>query len=468
MLVGLVCALIFSEPLMARVFLTLMLVLIAVGYFMFRFSRKPMEKQTLKIREGILTVALCWIFACLLGGLPYLLSGTHATFIDAFFEATSCLTTTGATLFENLGEVQKSLLFWRQFTNWLGGLGIIIFAISIIPMLGFGAANLASAETTGQSIEKIRSRMSDVAKSILLFFFVLTAACILLLKLGGVGTYDSFIIAFGCLGNGGFANYSVGGLLGGNLFIEIVIIVFCIAASLSFVSYQLLLKRRFKEFFKEFEIRTFLIMLFVIIAIIFVILLVSGVYDSPLEALRNGLFQAVAFVTTSGYSSADYNAWPQATHWIMMISMIVGGCSGSTSGGIKIVRAAVALSMIKRNIYKRLHPNAVVAIKLGDKAVPADRVSSIATFFVLYFVIVFGSGVVLAFENLDVETTMSTVIAMISNTGLVMGPDISANGSFEIFSQFSRVYMSVLMIAGRLEIFTIVLLFSPTFWRQNG
>ncbi|MDR0874733.1 MAG: TrkH family potassium uptake protein [Clostridiales Family XIII bacterium] len=463
MLIGLVCALIFSEPLMARVFAALMVLLVALGFLAYRLSRKPMARQTLKIREGILAVALCWIFACVLGGLPYLLSGMHHTIIDAFFESTSCLTTTGSTIFENLAEVPKSLLFWRQFTNWIGGLGIIIFAISIIPMLGFGAANLAGAETTGQSIEKIRARMSDTAKSIMLFFFVLTAVCILLLKVGGVGMYDSFIIAFGCLGNGGFANYSAGGILGSNLFIDIVIVVFCVAASLSFVSYQLLLKRRVREFFREFEIRAFLIMLLIIVAIIFVILMVAGIYDSPAEALRYGVFQVVGFVTTSGYAGADFAAWPQAAHWLLMIAMIVGGCSGSTSGGIKVVRAAVALSLVRRNIYKRLHPNAVVAVKLGGNVVPADRVSSIATFVILYVVIVFGSCFVLAFENLDAETTLGTVIAMLSNTGLVMGP--GTVGSFAGFSQFSLIYMAFLMIAGRLEIFTIVLLFSPAFWR---
>jgi trk system potassium uptake protein TrkH len=465
MLIGLVCALIFSEPLMARVFAALLVVFVAVGFLVYRLSRKPMARQTLKIREGILAVALCWIFACVLGGIPYLLSGMHHTFIDAFFESTSCLTTTGSTLFENLADVPKSLLFWRQFTNWLGGLGIIIFAISIIPMLGFGAANLASAETTGQSIEKIRSRMSDTAKSIMIFFFGMTAACIILLKIGGVGTYDSFIIAFGCLGNGGFANYSAGGVLGGNLFIDIIVVIFCVAASLSFVSYQLLFKRRIKEFFREFEIRAFLVMLLVIVGIVFVILLASGVYDSPAEALRYGVFQVVGFVTTSGYASSNFAVWPQAAHWLLMIAMIVGGCSGSTSGGIKVVRAAVALSLIRRNIYKRLHPNAVVAVKLGDKVVPADRVSSIATFVILYVVIVFGSCFVLAFENLDAETTLGTVIAMLSNTGLVMGPGMGAIESFAVFSQFSRIYMAFLMIAGRLEIFTVVLLFSPAFWR---
>ncbi|GHU67605.1 Trk system potassium transporter TrkH [Clostridia bacterium] len=465
MLIGLVCAFIFAEPLMARVFAALMIVLVLVGLLILRLSRRPIARQTIKIREGILAVALCWIFAAILGGLPYLLSGTHHTFIDAFFESTSCLTTTGATLFENLGDLPKSLLFWRQFSNWLGGLGIIIFAVSIIPMLGYGAANLATAETTGQSIEKVRARMSDTAKSILLFFLGLTAICVILLRIGGVNTYDSFVIAFGCLGNGGFANYSAGGLLQGSLFVDIVIVVFCVAASLSFVSYQLLLKRRVKEFFKEFEIRAFLIMLLIFVGIVFVILLASGVYNSPAEALRNGLFQVVAFVTTSGYASSDFAVWPQAAHWLMIIAMMIGGCSGSTSGGIKVVRAAVALSLVRRNIYKRLHPNAVVAVKLGDKVVPADRVSSIATFVVIYVVIVFGSGFILAFENLDLETTLGTVIAMLSNTGLVMGPGVGSTGSFVIFSQFSRIYMALLMIAGRLEIFTIVLLFSPTFWR---
>ena len=467
MLVGFICSLIYSEPDMGRIFLTLTVVFVAAGGFIIRFSRRRQRQhmQTIKIREGILSVTLCWVFTAALCSLPYLLAGSHHSFIDAFFESTACITTTGSTLITDLATLPKSLLFWRQLTNWLGGLGIIIFAITIIPMLGFGATNLANAEMM-QTVEKLQARMSDTARYIFLFFLALTGAEVILLLIGGTGAYDAFVLSFACMGTGGFANYSAGALLEGNLYVEAIVAIFCVIAVLSFVSYRVLLKGRIRDFFKEIEIRMYLLMIAVVCVLVFIILLASGTYASAGEAARNGIFQAIAFATTAGYTGADFDIWPQATHWLLIAVMIVGGCSGSTSGGIKVVRVAVALSLIRRNIYKRLHPNAVVAVKIGDRVIPTDRVSSIATFVILYFLIALLSCFILSFENLDAETTLGTVIAMLSNTGLVIGPGHGINDSFVVFSQFSRLYMSILMIAGRLELLTIVFLFSPAFWRS--
>ena len=465
MLIGLFCALAYHEADMARIFLPLALCFGFGGFLLLRFSRGRLKSKTIRIREGILAVALCWVFAAALGALPYLLAGSHHTFIDAFFESTACVTTTGSTLVDDLASLPKSLLFWRQFTNWIGGLGIIIFAITIIPMLGYGAANLANAEMMGRATDKIRARVKDSVRNIFLLFLTITVAEILLLAAGGTGVFDAFVLSFSSVANGGFANYHVGATTGGSLYVDVVVSVFCVIAAMSFVSYQLLLKRRIRDFFRETEIRLFIIILAVMCLFVYIILLASDVYDTAGEAARYGILQTISFMATAGYSGANVDIWPQSTHWLLIAAMIVGGCSGSTSSGVKVVRVAVMLSLIKRNFHKRLHPNAVVAVKLGDKAVPADRVSSIATFVTLFTMTVLLSCFVLSFENLDAETTLGTVMAMISNTGLVLGPGIEFNGALTVFSQFSRVYMSLLMIAGRLELFTIVLLFTPIFWR---
>ena len=466
MLVGLVVSFIYAEAEMGRIFAVLLVVFVAGGLFIIKAVRRKEGPPAIRIREGILSVTLCWVFAAALCALPYLLSGAHNSFVDAFFEGTACITTTGSTLFEDLSALPKSLLFWRQLTNWLGGLGIIIFAITIIPMLGFGAANLAGAETTGQPLEKLQNRMSDTARYIFVLFLVLTAAEILLLSAGGTGLYDAFVLSFACMGTGGFANYQAGMLLEENLYVEIIVAVFCVIAVLSFISYRLLLKRRIRDFFKETEIRLFLIMLGVVCALVTVILLASGTYENGAgEAVRRGVFQAISFTTTAGYSGTDYDLWPQTAHWVLFAVMIVGGCSGSTSGGIKVVRAAVALSLVRRNIYMRLHPNAVVAVKLGDKPVDSERVSSISSFMIIYVLVALFSCFVLSFDQLDKETTIGAVVAMLSNTGLVLGEGLGYSDSFLVFSPFSRVYMSILMIAGRLELLTLVLLFSPAFWR---
>ena len=465
MLIGLICSFVYGEQDMAKIFFSLMVIFAVGGYFGIRVFRRKLKAQSIKIREGILAVTLCWVFAAALGALPYLLAGSHTSFIDAFFESTACITTTGSTLVDNLADLPKSLLFWRMFTNWVGGLGIIIFATSIIPMLGFGAANLASAETPVQTLDNIRARVSDTARTIVALFLVFTLAQIVLLAAGCTGFYDAFILSFSSMGNGGFATYNANSMLAGNIYVEAVIGVFCVIAAISFVSYKLLLKRQFGEFFRVVEIRLYLIMLVVICALVVAILAASGTYGSGFEAARYGVFQTISFATTAGYSGTDFSIWPKATYWLLIMVMIVGGCSGSTTGGVKVVRAAVAMAIIRRSIYKRLHPNAVVEVKLGDKTISADRVSSIASFMIIYAVVVLVSAFALSFENMEVETTLGTVMAMLSNTGLVIGPELGAGESFAMFSQFSRLYMSILMIAGRLELLTIVLLFSPAFWR---
>ncbi|MDR1816276.1 MAG: hypothetical protein LBR00_06385 [Clostridiales Family XIII bacterium] len=467
MLSGLVVALLYGEPRMTRIFLITMIVYMLLGYALYKKTKQP--KQMIKTREGILSVFLCWVFAALLGTVPYMLSGAHETFIDAFFESMSCLTTTGSTLLTGVTELQHSLLFWRQFTTWMGGMGILIFAISILPMFGYGAANLASAETVGQNIEKVRARMTDTAKSVYLLYIALTVACIVLLRLGGTGLFDAFLLAFACLGNGGFGNYDIvqltGDAISGAVYTQVIIIVFCILASFSFVNYQHLLKRRVREFFRDAETRLYLGFLIVVSALVVAALVASGIYQTLGDALRYGVFQAVGFLTTAGYAGADFDAWPQVTHWLMFIVMIVGGCSGSTSGGIKVIRAAVVFSLIKRNFYKRLHPSAVVPVRVGDKPIPSDRVNSIATFLMLYAMIVFIACTILSLEGLRVETTLGTVIAMLSNTGLVFGPEIGFADALQIFSPGSRFLMTILMLIGRLEIFTVLLLCTPAFWR---
>ena len=464
-LIGLACSLIYGEKGMTDVFLPLTLGFAVTGFIVFRLTRRKIKPQPIKIREGILAVTLCWIFAAVLGSLPYLLAGSHHSFIDAFFESTACITTTGSTLVENLAALPKSLLFWRQLMTWLGGLGIVIFAISVIPMLGYGAVNLAAAEMVSQSVDKIRARLRDSVRNIFLLFVVFTVLEVLFLAAGGLNFYDATILSFSSVGTGGFANFHISGMLGGSLYVDVVVCVFCILASLSFVSYQFLLKRRFRDFFRGTEIRLFFIMLAVVCGLVLIILFVYGTYETAGETFRFGIMQTVSFMTTAGYSGTDVDVWPQATHWLLIAAMIVGGCSGSTSSGIKVARAAVVFALIKRNIYKRLHPNAVVAVKLGDKAVPSDRVSHIATFVILYALILLGSCFVISFEGLDGETTLGMVMAMISNTGLVIGPAIGVSDILAGFSQFSYLYMSLLMFAGRLELLTLVLLFSPAFWK---
>ncbi|MDR1953302.1 MAG: TrkH family potassium uptake protein [Clostridiales Family XIII bacterium] len=424
-------------------------------------------RPSIRVRDGLLVVAMCWLLASVLGALPYVVSGEMDSFVDGFFESVSSFTTSGATLLSNLAEMPNSLLLWRSLSNWIGGMGILIFAISILPALGMGAANIMNAETTAPTIDKVKSRMSDNAKHLYLIYFAFTAIEFVLLMFSGeMSPYDALIHAFGSMANGGLSNYADGVHHFNSLYIEIVVAIFCVLAAMNFISYQLIFRRRFRDFFKEPEIRVFFIILFGVMILTIFILNWKGVYDSLGETIRYGFFQVVSFVTTAGYASTDYGAWPGFCKMLMFAALFVGGCSASTSGGLKIIRFSVILALIRRNVYKRLHPNAVVAVKLGEKPISADRVSNITVYVFVYMLVFAVGSLILSFDGLSVTTTTSAVIAALSNIGLAFG-QLEYNSTYEIFSAGGRLLLSLLMLIGRLELFTIILLFTPTFWRPD-
>jgi trk system potassium uptake protein TrkH len=370
------------------------------------------------------------------------------------------------TLISEFESIPKSLLFWRSLSVWLGGMGILVFAISILPALGIGTMNLASAEAPGPTVEKIRSRMSDNAKILYRIYITLTFIEFVLLVAGPMDPFEAVIHAFGSMGNCGISTENAGIAGFNSLYVEIVLAVFCILASLNFISYQLLIQKRLKDFFRDFEIRTFFIILGVSMLLTIIVLWAKGVYGGLGETIRYGFFQVVSFVTTAGYSTADYNVWPEFCKWLLFLTIIIGGCSASTAGGIKVMRFGVMLMLIRRNIYKRLHPNAVVAVKLGGKPIAADKVSNITVFLMLYFIVFFLSCMLLSLDGNDAITTASASMASLSNAGLVFG-NIGFKETMVMFSAGGRLYLAFLMIVGRLELFTILLLLTPTFWRPN-
>jgi trk system potassium uptake protein TrkH len=332
--------------------------------------------------------------------------------------------------------------------------------------MGIGAANLASAESASNNLSNMRSRMSDVAKRIFLIYLILTGIELFLLFFSGIGLYDSLLLTLQSVGNGGFI-HTGGGVMGySDGYIEVVVSVFCILSALSFMSYPLLFKRKWREFFAESELRMFASFLLIMIALVAVSLMAGSVFDSPAESLRHGSLATISFITTSGFSSGEVSGWPEFTQWLLLFAMAIGGCSASTSGGIKMVRLSVLFSVVRRNVYKRVHPNAVVSVKVGGKAISDEKVSMITTFFIVYVVVTLLSFLVLSIENLDMKSTISTVIAMMSNTGQMLGTQPGLD-SLAGFSPFSKLYLIALMITGRLEIMTVFLLFTPAFWRTS-
>ncbi|MDR3295403.1 MAG: TrkH family potassium uptake protein [Clostridiales Family XIII bacterium] len=464
MVPALLISLAMGEGGMSRAFIASILPLLVLGGVLI-LATKPLSTR-LRMREGVFIVALCWILASALGALPYIFSGVIPGFIDAFFESAAGFSTTGATLLADLPGIPRGLMFWRSLSHWLGGMGILVFAISILPALGIGALNIAKAETTGPGLEKVTTRISDNAKFLYVIYFAFSVLEFLLLLLGKMNPYDAAIHMFGSMSTGGLSNYDKGIAEFNSPYIEFVVAFFCILASVSFIAYNELFHRRWREFFREPEVRAFFFILVASIAFIGVRLRISGIGDSAADSLRLAFLQVSAFITSSGYVSTDYAAWPMVCQWILLMLLFMGGCSSSTAGGIKIVRVLVLFRLIHRNFYKRLHPRAVVAVKLGGRTVSAENVSNITVFILMYFVVFLGSTLLLSLDGQDLGTTLSAAAARLSNNGVGFGK-IGYGGTYDIFSAPARLFLSVLMILGRLELFTVLILLTPSYWRPN-
>jgi trk system potassium uptake protein TrkH len=446
-----------------RMYCSLIIILAIVGWIVYLMNRNA--NPSIRIRDGLLIVSMVWFLICIIGALPYYISGLIPSFSDAFVESASGFTTTGHSLLEELEKIPKCMMFWRALTHWIGGMGILIFALSIFPALGVGTYNLANAETSGSALERIKSRISEQAKRAYLIYAGFTILAFLFLVPSGMGPFNAILYALDSMGNGGFRIYSEGVRHFDSVYIESVVGIFCLFGSLNFFAYMHLVQGKVRDFFREREIRAYLMILMVSSVSMVVVLILQGPYETVGESVKNGVLQVVSFSTTAGYVVSDYALWPGFCKWLLFFLMIIGGCSSSTSGGFKVVRFAVILQLIRRNINKRLHPNAVMAVKVGQTAVAADAVSTITVFGYVYMLVIGVSTLFLGLDGKDALTTLSAVISSISNSGLGFGE--LADGNLGLFSPLARFFLSLLMIVGRLEIFTVLILFTPSFWKPN-
>ena len=426
---------------------------------------KP-ASPTIHIRDGFLIVALSWIIGSLCGALPFLISGAIPGFADAFFESASGFTTTGASILTNVEILPRGILFWRSFTHWLGGMGILIFAIALFPSLKLGSFLIAKAEAPGPSLDKLTPKLSDSAKLLYFVYTGMTIAQVLLLMLGGLDLFDALIHTFGTVATGGFSSYNASVAHFDSLYVEMVIVVFMILAGTNFNLYFLLLRRNLKGFLADREWRTYMaVIVFSFVAITF-ILNYFEVTAGIGESMRYSIFQTVTILTTTGYATSDFALWPTACMVILLVLMFIGGCSGSTSGGMKSIRFLVLFKLIKRGIKKRLHPSAVVPVKLGGKNLASDRVSNIASFIFTYLLLFVLGTLVVSLEGTDLVTAISASAACLGNIGPGLG-EVGPVLNYGFFSAPTKLFLSMLMIAGRLELFTILLLFTRTFWNPD-
>ena len=419
---------------------------IIIGALMSFLIRAPRAK--FRSREGYIVVASCWVLASLIGAFPYMLTGYAENFIDAFFESTSGFTTTGCSAVHG-AVLSRSLMLWKAISHWLGGMGILVFVISILPALGINGQIIARAETPGPVMEKMTVRMSDSAKILYITYLTFTVIeFILLLFSGKMPIYDAVINTLGSISTGGLMVHPEGIAVYDSLFVEIVISVFCVLASINFILYHYVVTGKASYLLKDIELRVFIIIM-VLATLVCTLGLVLQSDSSFGEALRESFFQVVSMATTSGYTRSPYIIWPAVCQFTLLTLMFIGGCAASTSGSIK-----------------RMHSRSVVAVKVGGNAISAPVVSQITVFILLYMMIFLMSSFLMSFQGLDMETTITATLAMLSNTGAAFG-EAAALGNFSMFHPLIKIYLSALMIIGRLELFTIIILFTRNFWGRD-
>ena len=425
--------------------------------------KKP-EKRTIYGKEGMVIVASAWILWSLFGALPFTISGSIPSYLDAFFETVSGFTTTGSSILTDVEALPQGMLFWRSFTHWIGGMGVLVFVMVLTTLDKRNSMYLMRAEVPGPEKDKLVPRTMSTARILYGMYLGLTLIEVILLLLGGMNMFDSLIHAFGTAGTGGFSNYAASVGHFDSAYIDGVISIFMILFGINFNLYFFLLIRDFKPVWKNEELRAYLGIILAAVAVI--TLNISGQYPNPLKAFRYALFQVASIITTTGYATADYNAWPMLSQCILLMLMVIGACASSTGGGIKVSRFLMVLKCIKREIKQMVHPKSISIIRVNDKKMGADVLRSLYVYLMAYAGIVVGSVLIVSIDNLDFGTTFSSVLATLNNIGPGIA-DVGPVGSFAEFSPLSKIVFCFDMLAGRLEIFPFLMLFTASAWNRK-
>ena len=446
----------------ASAFLYTILLMIPISLILTKIKSKRKE---IYAKEGFLTVGLAWIVISIFGVLPFIFSGAIPSFIDAFFETASGFTTTGASILTEIQSLPKGILFWRSFTHWVGGMGFLIFILALMPSFGGNTIHLLKAESPGPTPGKIVPKINQTAKILYAIYFVLTLIETGFLKIAGMSWYDSIIHALGTAGTGGFSNMNASVAAFNNPAVEWIITVFMLLFGVNFVLYFQIIRGNIKSFFRSEELKWYIIAVMASIAIITVNIMPFNTGD-VVKSIRDSSFQVASIVTTTGYATADFNLWPTLSKMILVMLMFMGAMAGSTGGGIKTVRIVIVFKAIRREIDKILHPRRVKSVKIDGNVVEEETISGVFLFIFAYIIIALIAIFIVSFDNFDVTTTVTSVIATLSNIGPgleMVGP----TGNFAAFSGLSKIVLSFCMLAGRLEIYPMLILFSPSLWKKK-
>lgn len=421
--------------------------------------------RSMKKREAYASVALCWLIISIFGALPFYLSGAAPNFVDAFFESASGFTTTGSSIFTDVEHLPRSLLFWRSFTLWIGGMGVLIFTLTLSHTLGARSIFLMHAESTGPSPGKLVPKLSETARILYIIYTLMTVIAILMFIAGGMPVFDSFIHAFGTAGTGGFSSKSLSIGYYNSDFIEWGSSILMFLFGINFTLYYLVFKGDWKHVVKSEELRLYTAIVVVSICLIYLNNLPTYGY-SFYESLKKSVFQVTSIITTTGYATTDINLWPLFSKTIVLILMFTGACAGSTTGGLKLMRVLILSKSVIYEINHTIHPNSIQTVKIDGKTVDNNIIKSVLIFFYMYIIIIFASMLIISLENYDFMTTFSSVVASLGNIGSGF-EIISPLGNFSGFSSLSKLTLSLCMIIGRLELIPVITLLSPSVWKNQ-
>lgn len=423
---------------------------------------KPKNKQ-MYAREGLVIVALMWVIYPIVGALPFYISGEIPNFIDAVFESISGFTTTGSTILTDIESLSKGMLFWRSFTHWIGGMGVLVFAIAILPSSN-ESMYLMRAECAGPQVGKIVPKGKNSAKYLYYIYFVLTVLTVIFLILGGMPIFDSICHAMSTAGTGGFGIKNNSITYYDSAYIDTVITISMLLFGINFSMFYFLLVKRFKEVIKNTELRVYLSI--ILVATILITLDIYPIYDSVSKSFRYAVFQVVSVMTSTGFATADYCQWSMFSQTILIILMFIGACAGSTGGGLKVQRFVIMFKSAKKSIKQTLNPKSINIVTSDDKLLDISTVHGVHAYLIIYLGLFLISLLLISLNNFDFSTSFTAVTTCINN----IGPGLEKVGpteNFASFSNLSKIVLVIDMLLGRLECFPIIILFSPTIWRKK-
>ena len=461
MLLPLIVSICYKESKVSISFLITIFIAGAIGLALYLLCRT--NNKTIFAKEGFIIVAFGWLGMSAIGAIPFVISGDIPPYVDAFFETVSGFTTTGATILRNVEILSRGGLFWRSFTHWIGGMGVLVFVMAVLPSISDRSIHIMRAEMPGPIIGKIVPKARETARVLYVIYLVMTVVEAILLLCGGMSLYESFIHAFGTAGTGGFGirNDSIASY---SPYIQWVITVFMFLFGINFNLYYLILIGKFKNAIKSGELWAYAGIAFTSVAVISIN--IAHLFDNFGDAFRASAFQVSSLITSTGFATADFNSWPVLSKTVLIVLMFIGACAGSTGGGFKVARVVMLIKMIKQELRRVIHPRSVTAVRFEGKALDSATLSSVSSYLAIYLVFFIGTLLLISFDSLSFESNFTATLSCINN----IGPIFSQTNpliSFDDYGLFSKIVLSLAMLLGRLEIYPLLIALIPSTWTKK-